>query len=198
MAWIVLTKKLPVHPSPPKMSIVWATPWPDVGHVQIQKERYFDKESGEWWDYSNTGKPAPENVDVFVTPMGGGEPNWALAMKIHYRGEDIRVFRHEFNPLPPERMRDYVFGMEGEGIPTHELVENNEASRLMLKIAQDSDLRQIYDAALVDGCNHPMAEMVAMGIPIEEVALEFPPIGWYRPLPFVLDMYCYEDEQSED
>lgn len=182
MPWVMLTVKPPVHPSPPKLSIFFATPWPMEEYEEVQKIQSYDYDPEQ-----------DTQEDTF-----GMAPTWARAMKISYKGSDIRVFPHEYSVVRPEVMREYVFGVEGEGIPSHTLVENNEASKMMLKIAKDTDLRTIYEAALVDGCNHAMAEMVTLGVPIDDVSYEFPPIGWYRPLQFVLDMYCYEDEQSED
>lgn len=197
MPWVLLLKKLPVRPSPPKLSIFYATPWTNEAIVNDQKERYFDKEANEWWDWSRSGSPIDPDSDYFMD-LFGAEQNWAKAMKIVYKSNDIRILPGEYKLLSPEHMRDYVFGMEGEDIPTHTLIENNEASAMMLAIARDTDLRMIYEAALIDGCNPPMAEMVSMGIEIENEALEFPPVGWYKPEQFVLDMYCYENEQGED
>lgn len=181
MTWIILIKKPPVRPSPPMFSILWATPWPNKAAMENIAQQLFDYIPG-----------ADVHYDYF-----GKVPNWDGAMKIHYKGQDIRVFPHEFNLLPPDRMRNYVFGLEGEGVPTHVLEPTDEAGEHMLKIVKDGDLRQIYDAALVDGCTPAQAEMVALGIPLDEGAIEFPPMGWYRPLDFVLDMYCNDHERED-
>ena len=138
----MITKKLPIHPSPSKLSIFFATAWPMPEYEKVQEIQSYDYDPEQ-----------DTQEDTF-----GMAPTWAGAMKISYKGNDIRVFPHEYSVVRPEVMREYVFGVEGEGIPSHTLVENNEASAMMLKIAKDTDLRTIYESALVDGCNHAMAE----------------------------------------
>lgn len=131
MPWLLLTCKLPVRSSPPKLSIFYGTPWP---HTQ-----YAEAAAIQSFDYNPADNLHDDDFGYAV--------NWSRAMKIHYRGNDVRVFPHECKELSVASMRNYVFGMEGEGIPSHKLVENNEASAMMLKIAKDTDLRMIYIVA---------------------------------------------------
>jgi hypothetical protein len=94
-------------------------------------------------------------------------------------------------------MQDYLFGMAGEEIPSHELVPNSETDVMLLRQALESDLTSIYDAALLDGCNPGMAKAVAMGISIEDAEMEFPNVGWYRCKSEFAEIYCHESEMAE-
>lgn len=62
--WIMLTKKLPTNPSPPKLSIHWATPYMDTPKMDeaIKKQLLYmsnqpwdDKELDMTQDYWNDG-----------------------------------------------------------------------------------------------------------------------------------------------
>lgn len=107
------------------------------------------------------------------------------------------MFPHEYAVQTVDKMRLWVFG-DGEpgGDPTHVLQENNVASAMMLQQALETDLRILFDAALLDGCNEQQAMAVTMGMDITDDQIEFPNVGWYKPTPEVLDMYCYEWEAT--
>lgn len=57
-----------------------------------------------------------------------------------------------------------------------------------MKDIKSGERRTFYDAALVDGADHNQAIMVAMGFNIDD--MDFPPIGWYRALPHITDVFC--------
>lgn len=183
--WIILTSKLPTNPSPPKLSIHWAVPWPlsqDMIDSQVRESVFMDN----------------ENMDheVFYTDWGK-EPNVRLPVKIHYKGNDIRVWKHEFNYLTPDKMRDYVLGPDEGENGTHILMEGTKSDQALLRAAMDTDLRGIYDAALIDGCNPEMAKLIAMGMNFNDETLEFPPICWYKVHPEIHG-YFMSDEEAEE
>lgn len=185
-AWIILTAKLPTNPSPPKLSIHWAVPWPlsqDRIDKQVRDNVFLDN----------------ENIDdeYFFFCDWGKEPNYRLPVKIHYKGHDIRVWKHEFNYLTPDRMRDYVAGGDTGGNGTHLIVEGTKSDQALLRAAMDTDLRGIYDAALIDGCNPEMAKLLAMGMQYNDDTLEFPPICWYKLHPDLTGYYMDESEALE-
>ena len=196
MTWIMLIKKLPTNPSPPKMSIHWAESWPMKGQTAKRQKEWYGPRSKEdhWEDFVGETN---EDADYFADPFGMLEPNVQKAWRISYKNEDIRVWSHECSVQTPEKMRQWVFGLDGEMIPAVELVPNREADAMLLRQALETDLRGIYDAALMDGCSPEMAQSVAMGMKIEDDAFEFPPVGWYRCRPEYAAIYCYEDEIEE-
>lgn len=189
--WIIITAKLPTNPSPPKLSIHWAVPWPlDQSKIddQVKRSVYLDNENmGDeyFWNDSPGGQP------------WGKEPNVRLPVKIHYKDNDIRVWKHEFNYLTPDRMRDYVTGGDTGGDATHILMEGTKSDQALLRAAMDTDLRGIYDAALIDGCNPEMAKLLAMGMEFNDEVLEFPPICWYKLHPQLTGYYMDESEAAE-
>jgi hypothetical protein len=183
--WIMLIKKLPTVVSPPKLSIFWAQPW------ALEKYAFRNKKSHI------------EYVDPF-----GIEPDYMGAMKIFYKGEQIRVFPHEFSVMDRKKMHDYIMGMEGEGISTHEFVAADivSAAQKRLEEITDEALKPIRDAALLDGATPEMALQIAMGVDvfIPDEGIEdpdddcgFPPAGWYRCKPEYALIYCYPEDIEE-
>ncbi|APU89093.1 hypothetical protein Rctr85_072 [Virus Rctr85] len=188
MPWLLLIKKLPTIPSPPKMALFLGEPWPDDGHAKNQSQRMADG----CLDETSSGALIDERYPW------GVEPDWRGAMKIEYKGHALRVFPHEYVVQTADKMRLWVFGDDKPGgEPTHVLVENDAASAMLLRQALESDLRHLFDAALLDGCNEQMAMAVTMGMPVEDDQTKFPDIGWYKPTPEVLEMYCYDSEAEE-
>lgn len=176
--WVMLTAKLPTSVSPPKMSVHWAIPWPNMSYAAAQAKRL-----GEDYDVE---------ADRFVDELCFGfEGNWARARAIFYRGEKLRIFPHEFSVLKPENMRLYV----EEG--AIELVEDDLVTRYLGdRSLKTRTQHEVYGAALVDGCDHWQAMMVALG---EDPfgGGEFPPVGWWRMTKAYADYFCYEEEQQE-
>lgn len=133
----------------------------------------------------------------------GKDPNWARARKIRYQDDEIRVFPHEFSVLTHENMSMYI-GYSNPEEGSHELVSGNVAETKLLQEVLEGDLREVYNAALVDGCSHSMAIGMALGIDVsdtEKDGLElakFPPVGWYRCKPEYASFYCDEREMKED
>ena len=92
MSWIILIKKLPTDPSPPKLSLHWAVPWPDDTWAKKQantcsecgfevtrkKNKYYDPvedDPSEEWNLTcdcekgPTLNVTPEDREV-VSPIG--------------------------------------------------------------------------------------------------------------------------------
>lgn len=190
MPWILLKEKLPTSPSPPKLSIHFAYPWP------VSEERLARQKEAYYGDYDSEEEAQAE--DFFYTEsLWGREPNEIGSWRISYKDTDLRVWRHECNVMTAEKLRMFIFGMEGEDLPSHELVQGAEVDSMLLRQALETDLRGIYDAALIDGCTPEMAVIVTMGINIEDADMEFPPIGWYRAKHEYASIWCYEEELAE-
>lgn len=80
--WILLTKKLPTNPSPPKLSIFWSVPWSNDKIAKTLKRLDEIYESEEWLN----------------------------ARKIRYKDTDIRVFPHEFNAINTKFLQKMIDG----------------------------------------------------------------------------------------
>lgn len=188
--WIMLIKKLPTVVSPPKLSIFWAQPW-----------------AGELKKLSKKEQQLMDDFDD-VFPCFGRTPDWDGAVGIYYKGEKIRVFPHEFSKMDRKKMHDYIFGIQGENIHTHELVVADVVSSAQKRLEEINDeaLKPIRDAALLDGATPEMAFQIAMGVDVlvPDGGIEdpdndcgFPPVGWYRCLPEYAMIYCYPWELEE-
>lgn len=184
--WIMLTDKLPTVVSPPKLGIFWSVPWPNI---RITK-RIMTIDSGVLG-----GEPFVEMGEVTPGELYPGEnqfnlEQWSGARKIRYKGEDIRVFPREFNPVSVEFMQEMIDG------GAHELVTTNAAEQELIKRTLGKGQRQIFDAALMDGCNKAQATATALGQDVTLPDWNFPPIGWYRCIPQYAGYFCYESEMK--
>lgn len=174
--WIMLTTKLSTQVSPPKMSIHYSFPWPEEKAFQSQKKRLDLKEEDE-------------DDTFFFDDLWGKEPNWKKARAIFYKGEKIRVFPHEFSVLKSENMASYANGN------ALELVEDESITKVLGgRTLKTRSQHEVYDAALVDGCNHWEAMMVAFG---EEPTGDFPPVGWWRLREDYASIFCRTWEMTE-
>lgn len=190
--WIMLIKKLPTNPSPPKMSIHWATPWPFEGYMtEIEKRQllFFSNQ-----DYEDEILDPEKD---FWFDGQGYRPNEARAWAIQYKDATFKVWNHECSIMTPAKMHTYIIGDIGDGDWSHTLVEGTESDAALLRAAMDTDLRGLFDAALLDGANPTLAKLIAMGVEFEDDELIFPPIGWYRIHPAYADFYCTESEMTE-
>jgi hypothetical protein len=120
----------------------------------------------------------------------GMEPNMNLALKVSVGGKDIRLFAHEVSRITPGNMRMYILGDE----PTHVLQPDSVAEEDILRMVRKGALREIYEAALLDGCSPGQASCVARGVDIETPDGDFPAMGWYRPHPDLLMAFCRAPE----
>lgn len=195
--WVILTKKLPTKPSPPKLSLFWSVPWPDekFGKRQILEQKknvslYYDEDTiAEADDYDEI-----KNADVYYTTLGK-EGNFNRARRILYAGESIRVFPHEFSELSNAKMKYFI----SEGL--YDFVAEGAASESLLGSITgelDKEGKTIYEAALLDGCNPEQAMATAMGIDLTVDDPEFPPLGWYKVKPEYGCVFAYEEELQED
>lgn len=177
--WIIIPRKLPVEYAPPRLSIFWSTPWPGEGKF-VQKMRAAG--IGVADSYADTDDDAGF----------GHTPNWVGARKIAYLGEDIRVFPHEFNPLPAERMQEYVLG------GAYVLMPDSIAGDALVKGVLDGETRPIYEQAQIDGCSREQAFAVALGHDITLPDAEFAPLGWYKLRREYAAFFCSEEELEAD
>jgi hypothetical protein len=220
--WIMLIKKLPTKPSPPKLSIFWSDEWMNEEIVVSQFKRmygtwrrdglkeidpnfFLDEDGNRLNDTLLQAKMIAwmqvKESDRLYYEGFGADANWAKARSIFYKGERIRVFPEEFSILTHENMSLYI-GMTGDA-PSHELVPDTVSSQKVVHEALEGSLKEVYDAALVDGCTHAQAVAMALGIGFDDPAGEsglasFPPMGWYRCIPEYALYYAYEEELSED
>lgn len=111
--------------------------------------------------------------DLYDPMWMGLEPNYFGAKRIVFEEEEFVIFPHEYSIVSLENMHIY---MED----SHELVPGNTAEKRFIRDNLSKGQRRIYDASLVDGCNHRQAILNVMGKPIDD----FPePIGWYKMKP---------------
>jgi len=200
----MLKVKLPTNPSPPKMSIHWSMPWPNMEyHERLMKksgmrQRVFgpiidtdghEIDFGDDSSYTKQRKKDFEEQESFFDGLlVGNIPNWKNAVGIFYQNERIRVFPHEFSKILKDNFRIYL---EDD---TFELIPNVEAEKQFMDKNLSKGQRFIYDAAQVDGCNNYEAMMVAMGRYPQD---EPPPMGWYKLREEYANIFCYAEEQRE-
>jgi len=227
--WIMLIKKLPTKISPPKLSMFWSQPYPDARVVKRQFETFYNQGRFDG-DLPVSGKNfRKQNVSFFHDEDGnilseellqekilsymnsqldvlydnyfgfGAEDNWAKARKIVYNEETIRVFEREFSVLTHDKMSEYL-GLTGHG-GSHELVPDSVAEETLFEQILEGDLRDVFDAALMDGCTDEQAIGVALGLDVAleyhgDKLAEYPPLGWYRCKSEYAKMFCSEKEME--
>jgi len=154
---------LPTEPAPPKMSIHWSTSWAAGRFIKSQEIRAGRKiQPDEPWVID-------ENFLCF-----GLEPNMTGARRIRFEGKEIRVFPHEFSAMTPQKMERFITEEEA-----YDLVPGDAASDTLVKGILDGETRPIYEAALIDGCNHNQAIMTALGMDLTIEEPTFPAVGYY-------------------
>ena len=223
--WIMLIKKLPTKPSPPKMSIFWAIPWKgEYGEKMFRKglmQAYCDEHSLDYFvetyncnvvgressesnlwkrvqDAIAKGDWEPPNIeDGYSSPVieeyqsFGHEPNWAGAMAIQYKSEQIRVFPHEFSKLDDGRLKEYI-------VESHEFVagETPEGEALKTDMELSPEKRYLYEAAVLEGASQTEAILLSAGLLQIEDGTEVKPTGWYRCRPEYAQIFCNNDEME--
>jgi len=177
--WIMLKKKLPTQVSPPKLSIHWSMPWPIKEAIASRKAR-------------GAKMPGEKKCELLDDPWHvPAEPNYYGARRIHYKGEDIRVFPHEFTTMESDRLMEYIDG------GALELVAGDAAEEIIVEAVLTGTRRQIYEAALVDGCSHAQALMTGLGQDITLPDAAVPPVGWFRMLSPYAEVFTHEYERTE-
>jgi hypothetical protein len=208
-AWVLLIKKIPTRPSPSKLSIFWSVPWPHEHYSIQQAEQWLDENEHEEEFYlDDRGEHlsremlikkalleyATHNIHVGAT---GVEHNWAGARKIHFANTDIRIFPDEFKLLSNDAMAKYV-GVSDEA--SHVLIPSSVADATLIQEVLSGSLREIFDAAMVDGASDTQAQAMAFGVDVSEENFlsSFPAIGWYRCKYEYAKIFCTEQEIRED
>jgi hypothetical protein len=215
--WIMIIKKLACEVSPPKLSIFWSAPWPDDKYAPKQVEHFIADSAWEDFDENfdkdeNEDQLSPRQLrqkaeaylatQTFGYERGlfGSENNWVGARRVHYKGKDVRVFPDEFSVLKHENMAMYLGLLDpGHEEASHELVSESVAETKLMDDVFKGAAKDVYDAALVDGCTPVQASAMALGIDISEPvqAASFPAIGWYRCKREYALMWCNESEIAE-
>lgn len=191
--WIMLRTKLPTIVSPPKMSLFFATPWPDARFVQSQERRLKARRALGWMEQADETDEGGEAIVVgdLIHNGFGWEHRWDGAVKIVYKREEIRVFPHEYSIVSNEHMAEYINSGD------YTLTPDGVADEQVLEGILNGETKPIYEAALLEGCTHHEAMLMAMGITPESINTEVPPIGWYKCNPKVAAAFCYKHEMEE-
>ena len=171
--WIMLTKKLPIEKSPPKLSFHWAEPWPMIEWA-VKQERAV-----------RSGKIIVLGDGTLGSSVFNKEPDFRYAVGIIFQSEKLRVFPHEFSKAASS-LRELV---NGGGVIFHPS-ETVAALAQTLSVAKQA----IKDAAMLDGCDEFQAEMVAYGK--DPFEAELPPSGWYEVKPELASVFCYDTEME--
>lgn len=173
MMWIMLIECLPIKDPPPKYAIFWSTPWP----MDDQIENFINtaKWNGQLPSDEHDGEADFESIEdpdfhYIYTPLGK-DPNPALARQIIYNDQAIRIFRHEFSIMTDEKMERFV----GNQDASHTLVHFNVAGEKLIDILTESDYKNVYESALLDGATPNIAQLIALGHDFGT----YPPIGYY-------------------
>ena len=166
--WIMITKRIPTDPSPPKMAIFWSELW---GHSKKDIERYEKTDNG--WDGFG-----------FVDDR-------RKSMRVEYEGTNIRILDGEYSIVAPERMRIYLGledGMDEED-GSHYLVPCSVSDKMIQREIRKGSKGVLMEAAMLDGCNKIQAKMVANGIDVTEPDYEIPPLGYYMVKEHYADLF---------
>lgn len=210
--WIMLRSKLPIQKSPAKLSIFWAEERPDEEAAYRQFKRYNGEYclDGDDPDFFNDehGKKLSEDmikakavaamatcgVDSFYDGRGN-DPNVMCRVSFLYKGTEIFAYPHEYSILTHANMTDYIR-------ESHELVPGEVVSSFESETIFDNVLREIYDAARVDGADHGVALAMAFGVDVSEKSettglATFPKVGWYRCKLGYANMFCHDWEMVD-
>ena len=110
---------------------------------------------------------------------GGSSPNRAGKLRIMVNAHPVGIFPHEFSILTEENMSIYLEDH------CHELCLSGQAQEELEHLTKEQ--KPIYEASLLDGCNHYEATLNSMG---KKIITGFPPaIGWYKPHPDLVSQF---------
>ncbi len=169
--WILLKVKPPCNPSPPKLAIMWSRPWPERNYADEQR---MYVEAGAIEQLHDT------YASIFPRTE---EHDWAGARAIFYKGEKIRVFPDEFSVVSdfePYR-EEYLW------------IPDSEMEKSLVEMRLSKGRREIFDAALIDGCTDVEATIVALGGDPTSNASP-PPVGWWKPSDPISAIFCTVEE----
>ncbi len=183
--WIMLIRKLPTKPSPPKLSIFWSIPWPNKEYVKRLRE------GKKQFMINVFGKSVPDWVKRHNYEDERDANEWEGARQIRYKCKELRVFPHEFNPTTTERMEIYI------NEKAHTLVPESPAEEAVIKRALKKGEREIFEAAIIDGATEAQAVATALRQDITLPDWKFPPVGWYKPNPEMAAYFCHPWEMKE-
>ena len=85
-------------------------------------------------------------------------------------------------------MREYI---EAGAV---DLIPDNVAENTVIQEVLKGVKKEIYEQALVDGCNENQAMLVALGVDITIPDAEVIPIGWYKFRREYAQIFCYDWE----
>jgi hypothetical protein len=195
----MLRRKLPTVVSPPKLSLFWSVPWPYENSYVLNK---LDNEAFLEYYHKKTKHSVSEtrrynslvNQEEVYSEITEEIERCANARMIKYKGENIRVWPEEFSPVSIENMNEYILGED----QAYEFVADNVAEQNAIQAILDGESKLIYDAALVDGCNHNQAMITALGKDITIEDAEFPAIGWYRIKKEFGMAFCRSERELEE
>ena len=141
--------------SPEPLSIHWSTPWP-------MDKKICEAYNKRWITNKDPG-------DLILSVMHFGEEHDpSKARKVIFGGHMVRLFEEEIGLMDDERLRIYIeegWTLQEEdvaGNPVHRFTE---------------DMKFLFDAARLDGCDDHQAYLVAKGF---DPADNLPPVGWYK------------------
>ena len=99
-------------------------------------------------------------------------PNMAGKMKIKYRGEDVGIFKHEYEEISAEEIIKAVDAGDYELIP-------EQAADIIVSDQLDTSLRPLVEEGMILGLTETQAKLAAMGNDVEDEII-LPPVGWYK------------------
>lgn len=201
--WITIIKELPTTPSPPKLSVLWSYPHINIKAIKqsiktiitMDNPRYITKNIEK--TFNNFLKTKKMTVEQFIKQnessdtlfslfhKNGSDDNWINSRRINYHGQDIVVLASEYIYTNINLLHKMIDNN------VYTLQAGNVAEQQYINYILNKEGRKIYDAALVDGCTHFEAIMVAMEIDIlKNKNTSIPPIGWYTCNPKYTNIFC--------
>ena len=154
--WVMIIKRIPTYPTPPRMSLHWSVFWPNEKYAKQQEERKKE-----------------DSLNPLNPGHWGIEPDFGTARKIIFEGEQIRIFDYEFSAPSPENLHIYIN-------ESHELMAGSVAEEDFINNTLCGKKKILYQSARIMGCDHYQAMLTVMGVDIFDPKYEVPPIGWYK------------------
>jgi len=197
--WILVNQQIPVQEEyrPQFMGIYWAVWWIEGEHVKKEFIKYLRLD--EEFDARTVSKiksiPSAEfqnpyqipnslgdefkesfqrfkSMDLSAHPLGLS-PNPSKAVRVMVNGEAVKLWPHEYSMLEADKMLEFI----NEGL--YELQSGDVAEETVQEYVIKGIAKEIYEAAILDGCSDFEAKLVAIGVDVSS-AYQIPPVGWYK------------------
>ena len=113
--------------------------------------------------------------NAYGAALGFRDHNWAGAVKIKYKGEDIRLFPDEYSLISDKELKMYMR-------ESHTLMENEipEGEIIGADFEISPEKKSLVEAAILEGAKESEAKLLALGLMTLDPESEIKPYGYYH------------------